>query len=52
MGQPMPISEHDQAILDAFQEAANEDPDLSKYFEFHRTLYEALASAKAGISAS
>jgi formate dehydrogenase maturation protein FdhE len=48
----MPISEYDQAILDAFQEVADEDPDLSKYFEFYRTLYEALASAKAGISAS
>jgi FdhE protein len=48
----MPISEHDQAILDAFQEAADEDSDLREYFEFHRSLYETLASAKAGISAS
>jgi FdhE protein len=52
MGQDMPISEQDQATMDALQEAGNEDSDLSGYFEFHRTLYEALASAKAGISAS
>ena len=39
-------------LLDALQEAANENPDLTEYLDFHRTLYEALASAKAAISAS
>jgi FdhE protein len=48
----MPMSEHDQAILHALQEETDKDPELSKYFEFHRALYEALASVKAGISAS
>jgi FdhE protein len=52
MGRRMPQSEQDQATLDALQQAANENPDLTEYLDFHRTLYEALASAKAGISAS
>jgi FdhE protein len=52
MGQHMPVTEHDQAILNALREAADEDPELTKYLEFHRSLYEALSSAKAGISAS
>jgi FdhE protein len=48
----MPITEHDQAVLDALQKATDEDPDLSTYFESYRALYEAQALAKAGISAS
>ena len=34
----MPISEHDQAILDAFQEAADEDSDLSEYLVIDRMI--------------
>lgn len=41
-----------QQILQALEEAGAQDPDLSTYYEFHRTLFETLAQAGAGISAT
>ncbi len=48
----MPINERDQAILHALDDAVTQNPDLSTYFEFHRTLFELLAQAKAAVSAT
>ena len=51
-GGQMPITERDRAASSALQEARNENPDLGEYFHFHRTLFEALAQARADISAT
>ena len=48
----MPLGEHEQATLEALLRAANENPDLKEYLDFHRTLYEVQSSAKVEISAS
>ena len=48
----MPINERDQAILKDLEKAASEDPDLSAYYDLHRTLLQMLAQARAGISAT
>ena len=48
----MPISERDQAILGALEAAGTHDPDLSTFYEFHRTLFELLAQARSDISAT
>lgn len=48
----MPVDERDQAMLKALERAALEDPDLSAYYELHRTLLHTLAEARAGISAT
>ena len=47
----MPISERDQATLNALEEARTRDPDLSAFYELHHTLLHALARARADISA-
>jgi FdhE protein len=41
-----------QQILLALEEAGARDPDLSTYYELHRTLFQTLAQAGAGISAT
>jgi FdhE protein len=41
-----------QRILHDLDEAAAQDPDLSAYFELHRTLFQMLAQARADISAT
>lgn len=48
----MPINERDRAILKDLEKAASEDPDLSAYYDLHRTLLQTLAQARAGISAT
>lgn len=48
----MPISERDQAILKDLEKAASEHPDLSAYYELHRTLIQMLTQAKTDISAT
>lgn len=41
-----------QQILLALEEAGVQDPDLSTYYELHRTLFQTLARARTGISAT
>jgi FdhE protein len=38
--------------LQALEEAGTEDPELSTFYAFHRTLFETLAQARADISAT
>jgi FdhE protein len=45
------IDEQDQAVLAALKAASQQDPDLGSYYDYHQTLLEILALAKAGISA-
>jgi FdhE protein len=44
--------DHTQRILQALEKAGAKDPDLSAHYEFHRTLFQVLARAKADISAT
>lgn len=39
-----------QRILQALEDAETEDPELSTFYAFHRTLFETLAQARADIS--
>jgi FdhE protein len=41
-----------QQILQALEEAGAQDPELSTYYELHRTLFQTLAQAGAGIAAT
>jgi FdhE protein len=51
-GGHMPINEEVQVSLRVLEEAEAENPNLSTYFEFHRTLFQILAQARADISAT
>ncbi len=46
------VDDEMQRILQALKEAGTEDPDLSATYELHARLFQLLAQARAGISAT